>query len=55
MTAVSITYILMAEEGFRLSQGFARAAGACAALLLFAVYLTRLAKQLKNRPEKTSA
>ena len=25
------------------------------ALLLFAVYLTQLAKQLKNRPEKTSA
>ncbi len=54
MTAVSVTYILTAKEGFRLSHGFACAAGACASLLLLAVYLTRLAKQLKNRPEKTS-
>ena len=39
MTAVSVTYILMAEEGFRLSGAVGYPIGAAAAVLLFAFYL----------------
>ena len=39
MSAVSVTYILMAPEGFRLPSGIAWPAGAGAALVLFCVYL----------------
>jgi len=42
MSAVSVTYILMADEGFRLSYKIAYPAGVCAAIVLFVVYLTRL-------------
>lgn len=42
MTAVSITYIMMAEEGFRLGQTISYTAGATAALILFCVYLRKL-------------
>lgn len=47
MTAVSITYILMAEEGLRLPQTAAYLAGAAAALGLFAVYLAALRRKAK--------
>ena len=39
MSAVSMTYILMAKEGFRLAQGIAYPAGAVFAAALFIVYL----------------
>ena len=39
MAAVSITYILMAQEGFRLSGGIAYPAGIVSAALAFAVYV----------------
>jgi carbon starvation protein CstA len=42
MSAVSMTYILMAEEGFGLSSGIAWPAGAAFAAVLFAVYLLQL-------------
>ena len=48
MTGVSVTYILTAQEGFRLSAGFACPAGAGAAALLFALYLTRLVRKLRK-------
>lgn len=38
MSAVSVTYILMAPEGFRVPAGIAYAVGAACALLLFAGY-----------------
>ena len=39
MSAVSMTYILMAREGFGLSSGIAWPAGAVFAVLLFAAYM----------------
>ena len=45
MTGVSVTYILMAEEGFRISRTLAYPAGAAAALGIFAFYMTRLLKK----------
>ncbi len=39
MTAVSVTYILIAKEGLRLGKGFSYTAGAVAATAVFAVYL----------------
>lgn len=39
MSAVSVTYILMADEGFGLSAGIAYPAGIAAAVFLFAVFL----------------
>ncbi len=42
MTAVSVTYILMAKEGFRLDQTVSYIIGALAAAVLFAVYLFAL-------------
>lgn len=45
MTAVSITYILMAKEGFRLNQTVSYTIGAVAAALLLIVYLTRLIRE----------
>ena len=44
MTAVSLTYILMAKEGLRMGANVAYPAGAAAALGLFAVYLYFLVK-----------
>ncbi|MBR2807025.1 MAG: hypothetical protein IKE18_09650 [Oscillospiraceae bacterium] len=38
MSAVSMTYILMAKEGLRLSENVAYPAGICFAILVFAVY-----------------
>ena len=45
MTGVSLTYILMAQEGFRLDQTVSYIAGACAAAALFIVYLFALSRK----------
>ena len=39
MTAVSVTYILMAPEGFKLSGGIAYPIGIISAVLLFILYI----------------
>ena len=46
MTAVSVTYILMAKEGLRLSRTIAYPIGMVAAAALFAIYL---AKYIRNK------
>lgn len=51
MTAVSLTYLLMAKEGFRLNQTIAYIAGTCAAVILFAIYLIALIRKLKRTGE----
>lgn len=48
MSAVSLTYILMAKEGFQLSQKIAYPAGLCFAFVLFAAYLIILRRSSKN-------
>ncbi|MBQ6906902.1 MAG: carbon starvation protein A [Clostridia bacterium] len=48
MTAVSITYILTAREGFHINQNAAYIAGASAAVILFCIYLFFL---FKNQSE----
>ncbi|MBO6159456.1 MAG: carbon starvation protein A [Firmicutes bacterium] len=45
MTAVSVTYILMAPEGFRLSAAIAYPAGIIAAAALLAIYLVKMKKR----------
>ena len=45
MSAVSLTYILMAKEGFGLSAGIAYPAGAAFAAVLFAVYMAAALKK----------
>lgn len=42
MTAVSITYILMAQEGFRMNQTVSYITGAAVAIVFFIIYLTKL-------------
>ncbi len=49
MTAVSVTYILTADEGLRLDKTISRAAGAAAAAVLTAVYLVFLIKAVRNK------
>ena len=49
MTAVSITYILMAKEGLRLDQTVSYIIGAAAALAAICVYFIYL---FKGRPEE---
>jgi carbon starvation protein CstA len=48
MSSVSMTYILMANEGFRLGAGIGYPVGVVFAVALFAFYLTKLnrAKQM---------
>ena len=46
MSAVSLTYILMADEGFKLSASIAYPAGVCFAIVLFAVFLSKLRRTL---------
>lgn len=46
MTAVSVTYILMAKEGLRLSRTIAYPIGMVAAAALFAIYL---AEYIRNK------
>ena len=48
MTAVSVTYILIAREGLRLGKVFSYTAGAVAATAVFAVYLYFAAKKKKQ-------
>ena len=49
MSGVSCTYILMAEEGFRLSAGVAYPVGAAFALACAALYAVKEAKRSENR------
>lgn len=52
MTAVSFTYILMAQEGFRLNQTVSYIAGAVTAFVLFTIYLIALIRKNKIRSEE---
>ena len=47
MTAVSMTYILVAEEGLKLSTGIAYPVGFAAAFIMFMLYICNVIK--KNR------
>ncbi len=49
MTAVSITYIMMAKEGLRLSQTVSYVTGLIAAAALLTIYLVILAKHLREK------
>ena len=49
MTAVSVTYILTAGEGFRLDYTVSCIAGASVAFALFCLYCVMLIKQIKIR------
>ena len=49
MSAVSLTYILMAGEGFGLSSAIAYPAGICFAVALFIVYAVLLCKHLNGK------
>lgn len=51
MTAVSLTYILMAQEGFRLNQTVSYIAGCTVAVILFVVYLYLLG--IRERGQKS--
>ena len=51
MSAVSMTYILTAGEGFRLSTGIAYPVGICFAAALFTVYAILWSRYAKRRPE----
>ena len=55
MTAVSMTYILMAQEGFRLDQTVSYIAGITAAAALFMIYLVALIRKIKNHRQPTEA
>lgn len=46
MTAVSITYLLMAHEGFRLNQTVSYIAGSAVALILFIIYIVMLCRRV---------
>lgn len=48
MTAVSVTYILMAKEGFRISSTIAYPIGVAAAICFFLFYITRLKKAISK-------
>ena len=47
MTAVSLTYILMASEGFQLDQTVSYIAGVSAAVVLLVIYLIALVRNNK--------
>lgn len=53
MTAVSVTYLLISDEGFRLNQTVSYTAGICAAVVLFAVYLVFLFRGQKAEKSPT--
>lgn len=53
MTAVSLTYILMAKEGLQLDQTVSYAVGAAAAAILFAVYAAILLR--RKQPSRSRA
>ncbi len=48
MTSVSLTYILMANEGFRLDRSVSCIAGAAAAAVLLVIYLAALRKKCRS-------
>ena len=48
MSVVSLTYILMAKEGFGLYAGIAYPAGGCFAAVLFCVYMVLLLRRAKR-------
>ena len=48
MTAVSLTYILMADEGFRLNQTVSYSIGSATAVVMFVGYLFVLVRQKAN-------
>ena len=52
MTAVSLTYILMAKEGLQLNQTTAYIVGAAAAVVLFAIYSAALLRKHRERSQK---
>ncbi|MBO4898047.1 MAG: carbon starvation protein A [Clostridia bacterium] len=52
MSAVSLTYILTAAEGFRLSTSIAYPSGICFAGILFAAYLVFWARYKKTQSER---
>ena len=54
MSAVSMTYILMAKEGFQLPPGVAYPVGVCFAAALFAVYLVLTARHRRDTPSSES-
>lgn len=54
MTAVSITYLLMAHEGFQLDATFSYIAGISAAAILFCVYLVFLIRRQKENAAVTA-
>lgn len=54
MSAVSMTYILAAQEGFRLSTAIAYPVGAAFAAILFVIYLVFLIKRLKVNQQLTT-
>jgi hypothetical protein len=49
MSAVSLTYILMAPEGFRLSSGIAYPAGIVFACVMFGLYLWMYSRSRQRR------
>ena len=51
MTGVSLTYILIAREGFRLGQTISYTAGAAAAAIMLAVYLIFLLKHNRKKSD----
>ncbi len=53
MTAVTVTYILIADEGFRLDLTVSYPAGIAAAVILFAVYAVMLIRNIR-KPEKAA-
>lgn len=50
MTAVSVTYILTAEEGFKIGLTPSYIAGGCAAAVLLTVYLVFLTRRIRRQP-----
>ena len=55
MTAVAVTYILMAKEGFRLAQTVSYIIGIAAAVSFFAVYLVFLIRRIIRKREQLQA
>ena len=55
MTAVAVTYILMADEGFRLNQTVSYIIGIAAAVSLFTVYLVFLIRRIIRKREQLQA
>ncbi len=52
MSAVSLTYIMMADEGFKLGKNVAYISGTIFAVLLFATYLVFLIREQKLKKER---